>query len=591
MPYETPLKVADVMSDITNNRYVLPAIQREFVWSAEQIEMLFDSIMQDYPIGGFLFWELPQSKYNEFHFYSFLRKYHEKKNRYNSPIDLRGNDYTMAVLDGQQRFTSLYIGLKGTYAYKLPNKRRNSDDAYPERKLYLNIVKPADEDDDKKYEFKFLPIFDITHDKNHRWFEVGDILKMTGPGDAYNYIVNNIVNSPIGYTQEQSNYAFEVLPKLYNVIWSEPILSYYKVKNEELDKVLNIFIRVNRGGTQLSYSDLLMSIATAEWRDHDARKEINEFIDEINDIGDGFKIDKDYIMKSCLVLSGFPNIAFKVDNFSSSNMLRIEENWDTIKESIRLAFELVSSFGFCNDNLRSNNTVTPIAYYLMKRGNPRNIVTSMDEEDNRKKIKTWMIRTILKRSFSGAPEGVITRLRKIMDENGNMNEFPFETIVDSFRTGWKSVVFTEEEIDDLLTLSYKNQKADVLATLMLLYPSLNYRNAIDIDHMYPKAKFTPTRLKQAGVPEFKAAEYAEMVNNICNLQLIYHPDNNEKKDMDFNDWFNSRNQTEEEKATYRSLNYLPKMEYSFGNFEKFVEERRLILKDALCKLLNVKIEY
>lgn len=412
MAYETPLKISDVMNDISNNRYVLPAIQREFVWSAEQIETLFDSIMQDYPIGGFLFWELPQSKYNEFHFYSFLRQYHEKNNKYSSPIDLKGSDYTMAVLDGQQRFTSLYIGLKGTYAYKLPNKRKSSSDAYPERKLYLNLVKPADETDDKMYEFKFLPIFDITHDKNHRWFEVGEILNMKSIADATKYVVSNVVHSSISYTEEQSNFAFDVLPKLYNVIWSENILSYYKVKTDELDKVLNIFIRVNSGGTQLSYSDLLMSIATAEWKNHDARKEINNFIDEINDIGDGFKIDKDYVLKTCLVLSGFPNIAFKVDNFSSSNMLKIEENWEKIKQAVKLAFELVSSFGFSNDNLRSNNTVTPIAYYLMKRDCPGRIIHSQDEENNRRKIKTWMIRTILKRSFSGAPEGVITRIRK-----------------------------------------------------------------------------------------------------------------------------------------------------------------------------------
>ena len=96
-------------------------------------------------------------------------------------------------------------------------------------------------------------------------------------------------------------------------------------------------------------------------------------------------------------------------------MLKIEENWEKIKQAVKLAFELVSSFGFSNDNLRSNNTVTPIAYYLMKRDCPGRIIHSQDEENNRRKIKTWMIRTILKRSFSGAPEGVITRIRKIVE--------------------------------------------------------------------------------------------------------------------------------------------------------------------------------
>jgi hypothetical protein len=37
-----------------------------------------------------------------------------------------------------------------------------------------------------------------------------------------------------------------------------------------------------------------------------------------------------YILKACLVLSGFSDISFKVDNFNRSNMLVIEPNWDEL---------------------------------------------------------------------------------------------------------------------------------------------------------------------------------------------------------------------------------------------------------------------
>ena len=53
MAYESPLTIADVVKDISANKYVLPSIQREFVWSTSQIEKLFDSVMQDYPFGAF----------------------------------------------------------------------------------------------------------------------------------------------------------------------------------------------------------------------------------------------------------------------------------------------------------------------------------------------------------------------------------------------------------------------------------------------------------------------------------------------------------------------------------------------------------
>lgn len=50
--YESPLTIADVGKDISANKYVLPSIQREFVWSTSQIEKLFDSVMQDYSSGN-----------------------------------------------------------------------------------------------------------------------------------------------------------------------------------------------------------------------------------------------------------------------------------------------------------------------------------------------------------------------------------------------------------------------------------------------------------------------------------------------------------------------------------------------------------
>lgn len=44
--------------NIQNGKYVMPAFQRQFVWSMEQIEKLWDSILLDYPIATFLFWHV-----------------------------------------------------------------------------------------------------------------------------------------------------------------------------------------------------------------------------------------------------------------------------------------------------------------------------------------------------------------------------------------------------------------------------------------------------------------------------------------------------------------------------------------------------
>ncbi len=135
----------------------------------------------------------------------------------------------------------------------------------------------------------------------------------------------------------------------------------------------------------LAILDLLLSIATAQWEKLDARKEITEFVDYINSIGSGFNVNKDFILKASLVLTGFSDIAFKVDNFNKQNMLKIEQNWQTIKTSITQAFLLVSSFGFSRDSLKSITLSFRLHITFMTIGNPSNFEVSSNTVNNRKK--------------------------------------------------------------------------------------------------------------------------------------------------------------------------------------------------------------
>lgn len=577
MAYESPLTIAEVIKDISASRYVLPSIQREFVWGTTQIERLFDSLMQGYPIGAFLFWEITKDHYGDYDFYRFLDHYHERNSRHNPKANLTGEDHIMAVLDGQQRLTSLYIGLKGSYAYKLPYKQWKNDDAFPKRKLYLNLISLC-EDGNNKYTFAFLTDSEVKNDSNTYWYEVGKILDMSSIGDVTKFLMKEIIFTGV-YSQEQCEYAQDVLSQLYNVIHTQPSISYYKEKSVELDKVLNIFIRVNSGGTILSYSDLLLSIATAQWENHDAREEITELVDEINAIGNGFNVNKDFVLKSALVLSDFKNIAFKVDNFNKPNMLKIEANWDTIKKSLKRAFILVSSFGYSRDTLKSNNAVIPIAYYLKTIGLPDNFEVSTSAMSNRDKIKKWLIRSLLKKVFSGQPDNVLRPIREIIRDNGT-EEFPLDKILEHFKGTNKSIVFTDDDVEEYL-LNLKYGSSETLSTLMLLYPSLDFNNKFHVDHMYPKSTFTKKYLAQQGVAVDKIQLYIDTVNNIENLQLLAAIPNIEKQNKDFDIWFNKTHPTDESKQQYRSIHYIPDMVYSYDNFLTFAEKRKELLKKAL----------
>jgi len=583
MAYETPLTIAEVMKNISADEYVLPSIQREYVWDTDQIETLFDSLMRGYPIGTFLFWEINKEHVNDYDFYGFIRNYHEKKFEHNKKINLKGSDGVTAVLDGQQRLTSIYLGLKGTYAYKLKYLARNNENAYPVRKLYLNLLS-SPEDSDNEYDFRFLSEKEVQNDQNTYWFEVGKILDMQEDGDVSIFVSDNISYSEeFHYTREQSRFAINALSKLYNVINKAGMISYYRERTVDLDKVLNIFIRVNSGGTKLSYSDLLLSIASAQWETHDAREEITDFVDDVNAIGDGFRINKDFVLKTALVLSDFSNIAFKVDNFNKQNMMKIESRWDDIKKAIKQAVLLVSSYGYSGETLTSNNALIPIAYYLMKIGMPDNFVDSGTTKANREKIKKWLIRSLLKKAFSGQPDNVLRPIRDILRVNGT-NDFPTNQIMDKFKGTNKSIQFTEDDIDEYL-LKLKYGKSETLSTLMLLYPSLDFSNKFHEDHMYPKSKFTKSYLRKMNVTEDKLDEYIDSVNDISNLQLLAAQLNEEKLATDFSKWFNSQYLTESDKIQYRTINYMPDMDYTYENYSAFIKGRRKLLKAQLIKIL------
>ncbi|HPQ29398.1 MAG TPA: DUF262 domain-containing protein [Desulfobacteraceae bacterium] len=580
MSYETALRIVDVVDNIYRKKYLLPAIQREFVWNPEQVERLFDSLMQDYPISSFLFWNVSKEHVHDYEFYEFIKDYHERYSRHNPKATLSGEEGLTAILDGQQRLTSIYIGLKGSYSNKIPRKRWDNDLAYPKKLLYLNLISESDETD-LKYDFQFL-ISEEAGIRNNdvNWFKVSQILDLKEPGDVNSYLIETGIFSD--YSKEKASFANNTLFKLHNVIHEKGTISYYQEKSQVLDKVLNIFIRINSGGTILSYSDLLLSIATAQWTNRDAREEIFSFVDSINSIGDGFNFTKDFVLKSCLVLSGIKDIAFKVDNFNKPNMQKIEDEWDKISSAIRIAIGLISGFGYSRETLTSNNAIIPIAYFIKKNDLSESIITSTKAVNVKASIAKWLRLSLIKRVFSGQPDNVLRPLRRIIDENGS--DFPLDQFKEHFKGTNKSLLFSNEEIDNLLGYSY--DQSFTFSVLALLYPDLDYRNVFHIDHMFPQSLFTYSKLTKRNLSSVHILDFITKYNRLANLQLLEERPNLEKRNKEFDVWFSESFSTESERYAYKERHMIPDVNLQFENFLAFFNERESILKNRLCSLLK-----
>ncbi len=578
MAFVEPITIKDALDNVHRKAFLLPAIQREFVWSPDQIERLFDSLMRDYPISSFLFWEVEKSNTTNYQFYEFVRNFHERDNKHNQPADLNGESSITAILDGQQRLTSLYVGLRGSYAYKIPHKRWDNDLAFPERKLCLNLILPSD-NSDLEYDFRFLTKAEAKQrDEDHFWFVVGDILNFKEAVDVNDFLLDQEITT---FGKEKSRFANKTLFKLYDVIHKHKSINFFLEKDESLDKVLNIFIRVNSGGTQLNYSDLLLSIATAQWKERNAREEITSFVDEINAIGDGFNIDKDFVLKNCLVLGEFKDIAFKVDNFNQKNMLLIEKGWEDISKAIRGAVELLSSLGYHRDTLTSNNAIIPIAYYLKKIGTPSNFSIASKYETNRKSIFKWLVIVLLKRIFSGQPDNVLRPIREVISNASD--DFPLDEITKKLKGGTKSISFDDDEIDTLLYYQYA--KAYTYSVLAFLYPALDFRNKFHQDHIFPKKLFTRKTLLKRGIKEEQIEFYLDNFNCLANLQLLDGVPNQEKSGADFEAWIIDAYPNKKDRKAYMDRNYIPDVSLSLDNFQEFIEEREKLIVAAFKKLL------
>lgn len=577
MAFQNAITIQKALELIHEREYLLPAIQREFVWKTEQIERLFDSILSGYPIGSFLFWRVKRESAEQYQFYEFIRNFHERDAAHNPRADLKGASGPLtAVLDGQQRLTALYIGLRGSYAVRTKWKHWDSAGAFPVRHLYLNLLHDpaAGTAPEANHQFRFLTEKEVKEaPATEHWFPVSKVLDFKGPASIFDYLVDK------GHAHNKQ--AGMLLFGLHDAITNKGLITAFVEEAQDLDKVLNIFIRVNSGGTTLSYSDLLLSIATAQWETRDAREDIHQLVDELNDIGQGFSFDKDFVLKAGLMLAGIQEVAFKVGNFNRKNMALIESRWDEISRALKTAVSLVASFGFNGVTLTSNNSVIPVAHYILKRGLGEKLVDGAAYKEERRTIRRWLLVSLLKGVFGDQADTVLRAMRAAIDES--TDGFPSEDIAARMLRLNKSMRFETEEVEELLEGKYGQRQT--FSTLALLYPSLDFRQLFHQDHIHARSLFRVKTLVAAGVPESQVARLQEMRDLIPNLQLLEGTPNQEKSDQPFDAWLAAHCPDADARRAYRERHYIPDVDLVLGNVAAFFEARRQLMAKRLHALL------
>ncbi len=564
------MKIFDLLYNIED--YYLPAIQREFVWSTSKIEALFDSLMRGYPIGTLLIWDVEKKTIADFPFYKLFQHYSMREpHKYFEADNIIGE--CKGILDGQQRITSLYIGLQGSYVDKQPRMHRNNPAAYQKKHLYINLLHKPPDGTDQRYQIKFLTEKQAKTTNDAFWYRVGSILELKTRDKLRNFRRSTV---------HRENEIFEdTLYTLWEVIHGNNNIIYFCEEEQDLDEVLEIFHRLNTGGTHLSNSDILLSLMTASWGKN-AREKVYELVNQLNDECDAkFRFSKDFVLKTLLVASD-KDVRFKTKNVRKRENL--ESIWDDVRDSLKLAVRLVAGFGFDGNTLSAHNAIIPVVYYIYKRNLDDGFLTHKQYEHEREVIRNWLLKILLGNVFKGQTDGILTLIRKAIREHiesaAAKDGFPAAAINNELRRRGISI-FTKESIERLID---ENQygSAHAFVILSFICQDLKFQYNFHVDHMHPRSKFTRKSLIEAGVPKDNIEFCLTHFNRLPNLQLLLGSENVSKKDIDLKVWLDA----EQNPDLYRKTSYIPNVDLSLRNFREFYEERKKLMIDALRKKIG-----
>lgn len=564
------LSIKEAINYIDSGRMFLPEIQRKFVWKEIQIENLFDSLILGYPIGALLFWRTSKKNINNsgdsLNLYKFIREYHERDNHDNKkeslPLTTDYESYYI-VLDGQQRLSSLYIAIKGSVAYKLPRCWWNLDGSFPKKELYMNVnssLTTKVQDDDNIKRFKFLTQKEYEEDPS-KWFKVKEIFRYDNEYDLFEYVAQNY--------PENKQLAGKNIMALYKVLTAKDTspLSFYEIEEADYDDVLNIFVRVNSSGTPLSKTDLLFSTLVSSWTG--GREEIESLVNTMNGRGNKFSFDTDFVMRAALTLTDSP-INLKIESFKKTNVLKISENWEKIKEALLNMVEFLTKTGFSDQSITSYNALIPITYYLYRGGSLT--------KDNISAFRYYFIVAQLKSVFSFASNTVITETRRCVQKIKNFKKelFSIKLFDDVRLPGGMNFSVSE----DLINRCFDYEKGSYTFMLLsLLYPEVKLDAAIfHQDHVHPYIGFENKRMKKAGFTKEISEKWQAVRNKLPNLQLLQGSENESKNDSTLVDWV----------AVGNVVKYMPNgVSYELKDFELFYKGRKALMKEELCRIFNV----
>lgn len=241
------MKISTILDHIDAGSMALPEFQRGYVWNRNQVRDLMNSLYRKYPVGSLLVWET---------------KTESATRRGEAPLPA---GTVKLILDGQQRMTTLYGIIRGKAPAFFDGKLETFTG------LYFNI-------ESETFEF-YGP---VRMKDNPLWLSVTDLMqKGIAP-----YMIN--LNQHPDFAPRIETYVSR-MNAIVNISDFSLHIEEVTGTDKDIDVVVDIFNKVNSGGTRLSKGDLALAKVCAKWSD--ARSEMQSKLSKWRDAGFNFNLD------------------------------------------------------------------------------------------------------------------------------------------------------------------------------------------------------------------------------------------------------------------------------------------------------------
>ena len=536
----------EVLEQIEAGFYVVPEIQRSFIWRNTQIRDLVASIYNNFPIGAIIYWEIPDKFRNDYG--DLFRPLAE---------DLPKENGRYMIIDGQQRLTSLLLVKRGEIAIRGRKRRIN---------LFFNPI-------DEEFELSSKKI-----QKNPYWFNVTEVLNteyvlelIEERADKYDPALRKNPQVRRNITKLRNvfeTYEVHLIPA--KLRYSEDFLSTF-------EKISRIFVNLNSKGTRIRMPDLALALLTAKVRKDIGtpfRQEFEEILKELEN--KKFPVDESVLIRLYLAIAtGITRFNEAREELEKKEGQELLDFLSEVKKSINEAVNLLCELGIKSlKSLQSRYLLVPIAFLLYKEVIlPKRIIS----EEFKEELSKWLILASQEKRYTGRLESELLEDTKAIEkgsginglmENLRMREYPFFALDENYEN---------QHITMLLLLYQKLRTKDWNLDKRPRIPEIMEINPDDlhIHHIFPK-EF----LERRG--------YMEEWDNVANITIISESANKKIKFRDPKEYLKELYEVDPELL---EKHFIPtdKELWDINRFSEFLKERMRLIINAIEKELRIKV--